>query len=123
MEFNIRLINPNKRPIYCKSRPIPQSIKEMVRIALFEQLEAGLIRNSNSKWASPLHIVIKTDGSIRITVYYKLLNNVIESDPYLMPSTKDLYNELRDSIWFSKFDFYKAYNQIPVAIKNGPIVC
>jgi len=90
----------------------------MVRIALFEQLEAGLIRNSNSKWASPLHIVIKTDGSIRITVYYKLLNNVIESDPYLMPSTKDLYNELRDSIWFSKFDFYKAYNQIPVAIKR-----
>jgi len=69
-EFNIRLINPNQRPLYCKSRPIPQSIKEMVRIALFEQLEAGLIRNSTSKWASPLHIVIKTDGSIRITVDY-----------------------------------------------------
>jgi len=115
MEFNIRLINPNQRPIYCKSRPIPQSIKEMVRVALFEQLEAGLIRHSTSKWASPLHIVIKTDGSIRITVDYKLLNNVIEFDPYPMPSTKDIYNELRDSSWFSKFDFYKAYNQIPVA--------
>ncbi len=35
-----------------------------------------------------------------------------------MPSTKDIYNELRNSSWFSKFDFYKAYNQIPVVINS-----
>ena len=126
MEFEIKLISPNQRPIYCKSRPLPQSLKEAVKKAIFEQVDAGLIRPSTSEWASPLHIVIKPDGTIRITIDYRLLNNVIEFDPYPMPATAELYRGLAESNWFSKFDFYKAYNQIPVkleCIKYTAFIC
>jgi transposase InsO family protein len=126
MEFHIKLIEEHTRPIRSKSRPIPHSLKEPVRTAIFEQLNAGLIRHSKSEWASPLHIVMKQDGTIRITVDYKRLNNVIEFDPYPMPNASQMYEELADSSWFSKFDFYKAYHQIPVApvcIKYTAFIC
>ena len=125
-EFKIKLIDPTHRPIHCKSRPIPHSIKHKVRTALFEQVAAGLIRPSTSEWASPLHIVIKSDGTIRITVDYRLVNNIIEFDPYPMPATRELYSELAEGNWFSTFDFYKAYNQIPTAedsIKYTAFIC
>jgi hypothetical protein len=97
MELNIKLIEASTRPIRSKSRPIPHSLKEQVRTAIFEQLEAGLIRHSKSEWASPLHIVMKQDGTVRITVDYKRLNNVIEFDPYPMPNASQFYEELAGS--------------------------
>ncbi len=126
MEFKIKLINPNTSPIRSKSRLLPNSIKEQVGSAIFEQLEAGLIRHSRSEWASPLHIVMKPDNTIRITVDYKRLKNVIEFDPYPMPDASEMYKELADSNWFSKFDFFKAYHQIPVSpdcIKFTAFIC
>ncbi len=73
MEFKIKLIETDTRPIRSKSRPIPHSFKDQVRTAIFDQLKAGLIRYSKSEWASLLHIVMKPDGTVRITVDYKRL--------------------------------------------------
>ncbi len=73
-----------------------------------------------------LHIVMKQDGSVRITVDYKRLNNVIESNPYPMPNASQMYEELAECSWFSKFDFFKAYHQIPVSpecIKYTANIC
>jgi len=126
MEFKIKLIDPNQRPIRQRARPLPQAIKETVRQAIQEQLEAGLIRHSTSEWAAPLHIVKKEDGSLRITVDYTKLNEVIEFDPYPMPAAHRLYSELAEGKWFSKFDFYKAYHQIPTeesSIKYTAFIC
>jgi hypothetical protein len=47
MEFHIKLIDTHTRPIRSKSRPIPHSLKEPVRTAIFKQLNAGLIRHSS----------------------------------------------------------------------------
>ena len=98
----------------------------MVKEALTQQLEAGLIRRSTSEWASPLHVVIKPDGTIRLTVDYKILNAAIEYDAYPMPNTHKLLQEITQSKWFSKFDFLKAYHQIPVerkSIKYTAFIC
>ena len=98
----------------------------MVKEALMQQLEAGLIRRSTSEWASPLHVVIKPDGTIRLTVDYKILNAAIEFDAYPMPNTHKLLQEITQSKWFSKFDFLKAYHQIPVerkSIKYTAFIC
>ena len=126
MEFKIELLEPNKRPIRFKARPLPHSLKSKVQEALNEQLEAGLIKPSKSEWAAPLHIVHKTNGDIRMTVDYKALNDVIAFDPYPMPNAKDLFNKLAKSRYFSKFDFVKAYHQISTSkesIKYTSFVC
>ncbi len=69
---------------------------------------------------------MKEDGSLRITVDYTKLNEVIEFDPYPMPAAHLLYSELAEGKWFSKFDFYKAYHQIPTeesSIKYTAFIC
>ena len=51
---------------------------------------------------------------------------MIEFDPYPMPATKDLFGDFAKAKYFSKFDFFKAYHQIPTAedsIKYTAFVC
>ena len=125
-EFKINLIDPNQGAIRCKSRPLAESIKDTIKQELKDQEKAGLIRRSKSEWAAPLHVVKKPDGTPRLTVDYTALNKVIKFDPYPIPNTRDIFNKLAKSKYFSKFDFLKAYHQIPTAddsVKYTSFVC
>ncbi|CAF0841120.1 unnamed protein product [Brachionus calyciflorus] len=87
--FKIEFIDPNQKAIKCKCRPLPFHLKEKVKLELEKQLEAGIIRKSNSPWCFPFRVVDKPDGSIRITADYKALNKLIKDDNYPLPSITD----------------------------------
>ena len=83
--------------------------------AKFQKLEsAGIIRRSDSPWASPLHMVQKSDGSWRPCGGYRHLNNVTRPDQYPLPNICDFTNNLRGCKFFSKLDLVKGYNQVPM---------
>ena len=48
-------------------------------------LNLGLIRPSNSKWASPTVIVKKQNGDFRLYIDYRGLNKYTKSDLFLIP--------------------------------------
>ena len=48
-------------------------------------LSNGIIRPSKSPWSSPIILIPKTDGSKRMCVNYKKLNNVTVKDKYPIP--------------------------------------
>ncbi|CAF0833296.1 unnamed protein product [Brachionus calyciflorus] len=64
------------KPIRQKTRPVPFNLREKFKKTLDEQLEANLIEPSNSPWSSPINIVGKKDGGIRIIEDYRQLNEV-----------------------------------------------
>ena len=64
---------------------IPQAYKETVRQELDKILQAGIITTSSSAWASPIVLVNKKDGSLRLCVDYRKLNAVARMDAYPMP--------------------------------------
>ena len=80
MQFSIKLIDPDQRPIICKARPLPFNSKNKLKEAIDEQVRACIIRSSTSEWTSALHVVHKPNGKIRLTLYYELIDNIIESD-------------------------------------------
>jgi hypothetical protein len=84
--------------------------------AEFKKLEkAGIIRRSNSAWASPLHMVPKKDGSWRPCGDYCRRNTITTPVRYPLPNIQDLANGLHSCTVFSKIDLIKGYHQVPIA--------
>ena len=50
---------------------LPHAYREIVQSELKEMLEGGIIDKSSSEWASPIVLVRKKDGSIRMCVDYR----------------------------------------------------
>jgi hypothetical protein len=55
-----------------------------------ELLEKGFIRPSSSPWGAPVIFVEKKDGTQRMCVDYRLLNEVTIKNKYPLPRTEDL---------------------------------
>ena len=77
------------------------------------QLKSGLLEPSDSEWASPLHVVDKSDGSIRLVGDYRLLDKQIKPDKYNLPHIQDFTNRIQNAKFFSTIDMRSAFNQIP----------
>ena len=71
----------------------------------FPQMERmGIIRRSKSAWASPLHVVPKSNGQWRPCGDYRQLNAMTKDDHYPLPHIQDLNSRLTGCKIFSKLD-------------------
>ncbi|GBN28940.1 Transposon Ty3-G Gag-Pol polyprotein [Araneus ventricosus] len=77
-------------------------------------MEQGIIRPSNSAYASPVHFVKKQNGDWRICGDFRRLNSITISDRYTLPHIHDFSHGLAGNTVFSKIDLVKAYHQIPI---------
>ena len=80
----------------------------------------GICSKASSPWASPLHMVSKSDGSWRPCGDYRRLNLITEPDHYPMPNIIDITNNIGRSRVFSKLDLLKGYFQVPVHPPDVP---
>ncbi|GFT66539.1 retrovirus-related Pol polyprotein from transposon opus [Trichonephila clavipes] len=72
-------------------------------------------RPSKSPWSSPLHVVPKSDSTVRPVGDYRQLHSVTEFDSYPMPYLNDFAHALHGKRIFSKIDIFKTFHQIPIA--------
>ena len=109
-EAHIR-VREGASPIYFKSRPVPYALTEAVEVELNKLEEHGvIIKVDRSDWASPIVVVPKADGSVRICGDYKVtINQVVDDEQYPLPTAQDLYSTLAGSKVFSKLDLTHAY--------------
>jgi hypothetical protein len=82
--------------------------------------KAGIFCQSNSPWASPLHLVPKKDGSRHPCGDYCHLNAVTVPDRCPLPNMQSLYDRMAENTMFSKIYLVKAYHQIPIAGEDIP---
>ena len=80
----------------------------------------GIVRRSNSNWASPLHMVKKSDGTWRPCGDYRRLNTQTKPDLYTCPNIADLTARLEGCTIFTKLDLRKGYHQVPVEASSVP---
>jgi hypothetical protein len=83
-------------------------------------LRDGVVRRSDSPWASPLHMVRKVDGTWRPCGDYRRLNGVTVPDSYPLPNMMDFAARLEGCTIFSKLDLRKGYHQIPMNAADIP---
>src|SRR6202161_1797666 len=87
---------------------------EAVKKYLDEQLAKGFIRPSSSRAASPILLVRKPGGRIRVCVDYRALNEITIKNRYPIPLVSETLDRLSKAKIFSKFDIIHAFNQIRV---------
>jgi hypothetical protein len=76
-----------------------------------ELLEKGYIRPSTSPWAAPVLFVENKDGTKRMCIDYRALNEVTIKNKYPLPRIKDLFDQLRGANMLSKIDLRSGYHQ------------
>ena len=76
--------------------------------------DLGIIRKSDSPYASPVVVVKKKDGSNRICINFRRLNKITATDPQPVASTAESFLGISEDKYFSKLGLTKDYHQIRV---------
>ncbi len=95
-----------------RARPIHPHDVDAVRKHLQELLEAGIIRESESPFSSPIVVVRKKKNSVRLCIDFRKLNSQTIKDAYALPNLEEAFSVLTGSRWFSVLDLKSGYHQI-----------
>ena len=100
---------------------IPPHIYDNVKAHLQEMLDIGTFRKLHSPWASAVVLVWKKDGSLRLCIDLRKLNNQAIKDAFLLPHIDETLSILQVSQWFSLFDLKSGYWQVEMDKESNPL--
>lgn len=104
----------DNEPFVKRSYPIPFTMRSAVEEKLKEMLELGVIKRASSPYSSPMTVVKKKDGSVRICLDARELNNRMIADVESPPPTEELLQQFNGCIYLTTIDLTASYWQIPL---------
>nr|GEX53626.1 putative reverse transcriptase domain-containing protein [Tanacetum cinerariifolium] len=117
VEFEIELV-PGAAPVArAPYRLAPSKMKELAK-QLQELSDKGFIRPSSSPWGAPVLFAKKKDGSFRMCIDYRELNELTIKNRYPFPRINDLFDQLQRSSVYLKIDLRSGYHQLRVQEKG-----
>lgn len=101
-------------PYKIKPYPIPFSRRPAVQKEIDKMLKWGVIERSDSPYNNPLVTVVKTDGTIRLCLDARKLNNIVLPTRDASPPVDEILAKFHNKCFFSSLDFSSGYWQIPL---------
>jgi hypothetical protein len=119
VEFSIELL-PGTAPIFKRAYRISGPELVELKKQIDELSEKGYIRPSTSPWAAPVLFMEKKDGTKRMCIDYRALNEVAIKNKYPLPRIEDLFDQLRGASVFSKIDLRSGYHHLRIRPSDIP---
>jgi hypothetical protein len=97
----------------------PMELKEL-KEQLQELLTQGFIRLSVSPWGALVLFTKKKDGTLRMCIDYRELNDMTIKNKYSLPRMDELFDQLQSAGCYSKLDLGQGYYQVKVKEEDIP---
>ena len=103
------------KPIFKKSRSVAYALQPALELELNRMQQEGILEPvERSEWATPLVIVPKSNGKLRVCGDFEVtINQCVETKTYPLPTTDDIFARLAGGHIFTKLDLSQAYLQLP----------
>lgn len=110
-------LREDARPIFYRPYDVPFSLREKVSDEIDRLVRENiLVPVKRSEWASPIVVVPKANGEVRICMDCKVtVNKMICNEHYPLPNINDVFAQLSGYQFFAKLDLQGAYMQISVS--------
>lgn len=105
----------DNRPVVYRPYRLSYPERELVRTMVQEMIEADIVCESNSQYASPILLVKKKTGEKRLCIDYRALNNKTKKEHYPLPLIDDQLDMLAGNSLFITLDCASGYYQLPIA--------
>ncbi len=115
-----RIPTKSDHPICVPHRRVPPHQMAEVKTHLQKLLKQKIIRPSTSPYAAPVVVVRKKDGSIRLCVDYRALNEKTRRDAYPLPRIDEALDSLKGAKYFSSIDLAQGYHQVAIEEEDIP---
>ena len=103
--------SPPFGPVY----PLSQTELDVLKKYIDDNLRKGFIRHSQSPAGAPILFVKKPDGSLRLCVDYRGLNNITIKNKYPLPLIGELLDRVGKAKRFTKLDMRDGYHRLRMA--------
>jgi hypothetical protein len=110
-------LTDNAVPIICKPYNVPMSLRDKVEKELDRLEKEGILSKvRETQWASPIVIVPKNDGNIRICGNYAVsVNPYIRTDHYPIPVIDEVLAGIGGKLYYCVIDLKGAYQQLKLS--------
>lgn len=102
-------------PVFKKPYTVPTHLRNVVEEEVTRMLEMGIIGPSSSPYCSPVVLVKKGDGSYRLCIDFRFLNDITQFDAEPMPNREDHLDQFTNERYFTELDLCKGYWQMKLA--------
>ena len=123
-DFQLKIpIDAEVQPVAQPIRRVPYHLRDKLTNKLKELVELDIIEKVSgpSSWVSPVVVVPKPTGDIRLCVHMQQANMAVRQKWYPIPTIDEVLQDLNQSKFFSKLDLNSAYHQIELAPESRDI--
>lgn len=113
--IDMHISTTSETPVFCKPYRLSYKENEIVQEKVNDLLSAGIVRESNSEYASPVILVKKKGGDYRLCIDYRALNARTVKDRFPLPHIDDQINRLSGKMYFTVLDMAQSYYQVKMA--------
>jgi len=100
---------PHRRTPFHVREDVEKELERLEKLDIIEKVEGP------TPWVSPIVIVPKKSGEVRICVEMREENKAIKREKHLMPTIDDLIVDLNGTTHFSTLDLSSGYHQLELA--------